>query len=140
MKKLLSFIFLMLAMFIATGNVDAQTKLKDRVPVSLWDNDSVIATANSSYVVSDFDYNYTVQVDFDSIKGTIDGNLYWQASNDGVTWITLTTYALDGVTKDVFPFTSTSGAPYYAHRVRYVESTAASCSFRITLFNRKIVD
>lgn len=130
----------MLVVFVAGINVNAQTKLKDHVPVTIVNDDSIIATTNYAYVFSDFDFNYSVQVDFDSIKGTIDGNLYWQTSNDGNTWVTLTTYALDGVKKDVFPFTSTTGSPYLMYRLRYVESTAASISLRVTLFNRKVVD
>ena len=144
MKKILGLLVLMLALIAMSVNVDAQVKLRDQTTYTLIDDDSVVATVNSSYVFADFDYNYTVQVDFDSLAGTCDGTVLWQASNDGVSWVTLTTLSLVGrssaTTYDAFPFTSTTGAAYKLYRVRYVESTAASADLLITLFVRKFID
>lgn len=141
MKKLLILILLV----IVAWQSQAQSKLGWAVVQSAFTNtkgtlgaDSTTASAAGTtfYNSSTEDFTLSIQIDCDSVSGTVDGNMVVQVSNDNTNWHTLTTKSLDKVSgrNTIFAYTT---FPYKYFRVYYNEVSEAAVKLYVYIFARK---
>lgn len=139
MKKLI-FLIAVFALLFSFNKVEAQTKLKTGVPMVMFSADTLTLDtipAGDNIFFSGIDVTYSVQVitDTTTYKGTQDGKIIRQYSNDGVNFVDIDTLQLVNNTEknDITIFTGTAWTHFYM-RFRYSEVTADTTDLDITIY------
>jgi len=139
MKKLI-FLITVFALLFSFNKAESQTKLKTGVPMVMFSADTLTLDtipAGDNIFFSGVDVTYSVQVitDTSTYKGTQDGKIIRQYSNDGVNFVDIDTLQLVNNTlkNDITTFTGTAWTHFYM-RFRYSEVTADTTDLDITIY------